>query len=90
MVGCFFSASDLSTAVPVGLSVAFSGGEVTLLEEIIPVTQNQSSKGSAKFPIYLINKRLLSTYHAAWHYQPGLETKQDLVPDRHRCLSQGY
>lgn len=36
MVGCFFSASDLSTAVPVGLSVAFSGGEVTLLEEMIP------------------------------------------------------
>lgn len=36
MIGCFFSASDLSTAVPVGLSVAFSGGDVTLLEEMIP------------------------------------------------------
>lgn len=90
MVGCFFSASDLSKAVLVGLSVAFSGGEVTLLEEMIPVTQNQSSKGSAKFPTYLINKHLLSTYHVAWHYQPGLERKKDLVPDRHRSLSQGY
>lgn len=36
MVGCFFSASGLSAAVPVGLSVAFRGGEVTRLEEMIP------------------------------------------------------
>lgn len=35
-VGCFFSAPGLSVAVPVGLSVAFRGGEVARLEEMIP------------------------------------------------------
>lgn len=35
-VGCFFSSPGLSVAVPIGLSVAFRGGEVTRLEEMIP------------------------------------------------------
>lgn len=35
-VGCFFSASGLSVAVPIGLSVAFRGGEVIRPEEMIP------------------------------------------------------
>lgn len=35
-VGCFFSAPGLSVAVPVGLSVAFRGGEVARPEEMIP------------------------------------------------------
>lgn len=35
-VGCFFSSPGLSVAVPVGLSVAFRGGEVAPLEEMIP------------------------------------------------------
>lgn len=56
MVGCFFSASGLSAAVPVGLSVAFRGGEVTLLEEMIPAMQNQSSRSMPSFPfIYSVN-----------------------------------
>lgn len=37
-VGCFFSsAPGLSVAVPIGLSVAFRGGEVARLEEMIPM-----------------------------------------------------
>lgn len=35
-VGPFCSAPGLSVAVPIGLSVAFRGGEVTRLEETIP------------------------------------------------------
>lgn len=35
-VGCFFSVPGLSVAVPIGLSVAFRGGEVTRMEEMIP------------------------------------------------------
>lgn len=36
VVGCFLSASGRSATVPVGLSVAFGGGEVARLEEMIP------------------------------------------------------
>lgn len=36
-VGSFLSVSDLSGGIPVGLSVALGGGEVTRPEEMIPV-----------------------------------------------------
>lgn len=67
-MGSFLSISVLLEGAAVGLSDALKGEKVTCPDETIPVMESSYKvvrlhRSTAKFPISLSNKYLLSTYH---------------------------